>query len=200
MKRFNPACERNKAPIIGELVPRLAKSSIVLEIGSGSGQHAAWFAERLPHVRWQPTEQPSAINDLCDSLPEYLSAGTNNLLTPRVLDVSSSAWPTGADAIFTANTLHWITWAQVEKLFAGAGELLDEDGLLLAYGPFRFGGQPMGPGNVEFDRSLRSQGRGRGIRDFEALERLAEANGFGPAEVVHLPANNQLLCWHCRRA
>ncbi len=196
MKLHAPSSERNKAPILVVLEGLLQSSFRVLEVGAGSGQHAGWFAGHMPWLTWQPSEQSGALTDLSDSLPTYRRGSAENLLAPVALDVSVRPWPVeSADAIYTANTLHMMTWEQVISLFAGAAEILASSGLLLVYGPFSYAGSHISPGNAEFDRSLRGDGSGRGIRDFDDLENLAIANGFSPAEISYLPANNQLLSW-----
>lgn len=194
---YAPACERNKVPILRVLTDVFKDSTNVLELGSGSGQHASWFAGHLTHLSWQPSERPVALADLQESLPSYvLEPPLKNLRDPICLDVVVRPWPVSSiDAVFTANTLHMMTADEVEQLIAGAAEVLQSSGLLAIYGPFSYGGKHVSVGNAEFDQGLRSQRNGLAIRDFDVLETLAVDNGFAPARVEYLPANNQLLVW-----
>ena len=138
-----------------------------------------------------------ALQDLVDSLPHYATDTSTNLLLPAVeLDIASSEWPVDTvEVVYTANTLHMIPEQILENLFSRSGAMLALGGLFIAYGPFSFGGEHVGDNNPGFDASLRAQGIGRGIRDLEDLDPLADKHGFAPAEVNYLPANNQLLVW-----
>jgi cyclopropane fatty-acyl-phospholipid synthase-like methyltransferase len=192
------ACERNKGPILAVLGGELAASRSVLEIGSGTGQHAVHFARHLPHLTWQPTELGAEL----DPLEERIRLeGPPNLRAALALDVRAHPWPVErVDAVFSANTLHIMAWDAVEHFFRGVGEVLASPGVLCVYGPFRYRGSYTSESNAEFDRFLRRRDPSSGIRDFEALERLAAAAGLALAADHVMPANNQTLVWRRRRA
>ena len=196
---FSEACERNKAPILAVLQRWLGRQGgVVLEIGAGTGQHAVHFARHLPQLGWQPTEQPENLAALA---ARVALEGSSNLLSPLELDVGQAAWPCeydSVDAVFTANTLHIVSWPQVQALFRGVGRVLRDDGLLIVYGPFRYGGQFTSHSNALFDETLRMRDAASGIRDFEAVDALAAAEGLRLVEDCAMPANNQALVW--RRA
>jgi SAM-dependent methyltransferase len=193
---FSEACERNKGPILDVLRRWLREPGVVLEVGAGTGQHAVHFARNLPHLSWQPTEQ---LEQLATLAARIAVEGPCNLLAPRELDVDSAAWPCDADsvdAVFTANTLHIVSWPQVQSFFQGAGRVLRDEGLLVVYGPFRYGGQFTAHSNSAFDEALRQRDPRSGIRDFEAVDALATAQGLRLVEDCAMPANNQTLVWH----
>jgi cyclopropane fatty-acyl-phospholipid synthase-like methyltransferase len=193
---FSEACERNKGPLLEVLQRWLSDASrFVVEVGSGTGQHAVHFARHLPHLTWQPTEQTEHLTMLEARISRE---GPPNLLPPLELDVEQHDWPLGADAadaVFTANTLHIMSWPQVQAFFRGVGPLVRDDGLLLIYGPFRYGGQYTSHTNVVFDESLQVRDPASGIRDFEAVDALAAKQGFVLADDHAMPANNQTLVW-----
>nr|WP_255775685.1 DUF938 domain-containing protein [Microbulbifer sediminum] len=187
-----PACARNREPILAELERLLAGSRTVLEIGSGTGQHAVYFAPRLPHVRWQ-------ASDRADNLPGIRAWLTHrpapNLPPPLELDVDRD-WPElQVDAVFTANSLHIMGESSVAALFRHLPRVLRPGGQLLVYGPMKIAGGYIGPGNADFDRWLRERDPLSGIRDLEWLDRLATVAGLERREVNFLPANNQLVVW-----
>jgi SAM-dependent methyltransferase len=193
---FSEACERNKAPILAVLQRWLARQAgVVLEIGAGTGQHAVHFARHLPRLSWQPSER---LEHLAALRARIEVEGSCNLLAPFELDVEHGDWPCGADsfdAVYTANTLHIVSWPQVQALFRGVGRVLREQGLLIVYGPFRYGGQFTSHSNAVFDEALRSRDPLSGIRDFEAVDALAAAQGLALVEDCAMPANNQALVW-----
>jgi hypothetical protein len=194
MLMLSEACERNKGPILSVLSEEFARSSNVLEVGSGSGQHAVYFAAGLPHLLWRPSE----IAGNLDSLAQRIALeGTANLLPPFRLDVSDNPWEVGTvDALFSANTLHIIAWNAVREFFRGVGQVLAaRPGVLCLYGPFRFGGRHTSESNVEFDHFLRQRDPLSGIRDFEALDELARAQGLEFCADHAMPANNRTLVW-----
>lgn len=192
-KPFSDACERNKAPILGVLRPLYADRRQVLEIGSGTGQHALYFAAALPHLRWQCTELPASLPGLRLWLDE---AALANLPPPLALDAGESDPPPGDyDAVFTANTLHIMGWPQVQRLFAGLGRWLPSGALFTAYGPFNYGGRFTSDGNARFDAALRGADPARGIRDFEAVDALARAAGLALCADQAMPANNRCISW-----
>ena len=193
MLPHSSACERNKEPILSVLGPALAGRSRVLEIGSGTGQHAVHFARRLPALTWQPTDRAEWLEGLAARVSRE---GPPNLLAPLELDVLQAAWPdVDPDAVFTANTLHIMSWPEVGALFAGLGRILAPGALLAVYGPFRYGGEHTAPSNAAFDRELRGRDPASGVRDYEAVDRLACAQGLQAAADHGLPANNHLLIW-----
>jgi cyclopropane fatty-acyl-phospholipid synthase-like methyltransferase len=194
---FSEASERNKGPILEVLRSAFAGVHHVLEIGSGTGQHAVWFATHLPHLDWQPTDVAAEL----PALRERIDAeAPDNVRPPLALDVRDERWPvTGAEAIFSANTLHIIGWDDVTQFFRGIGHALAEGGVLAIYGPFRYRGDFTTPSNAEFDRWLKQRDPASGIRDFEAVNGLAEEQGLQLVADHAMPANNQLLVWRRQR-
>ena len=191
---FSEACERNKAPILAVLREVFAGRTRVVEIGSGTGQHAVHFARYLPHLSWQPTDRREYLTGLAARIE---AEGTPNLRPPLELDVLQSQWPPlDADAVFSANTLHIMGWPAVEAFLRGAGRLLSGGGTLAVYGPFRYRGTYTSQSNADFDRMLRERDPASGLRDFEAVDRLAARAGLEFQHDVTMPANNQLLVWH----
>lgn len=193
MKQHSPACERNKDAILSVLEEVLPASGTVLEIGSGTGQHAAYFARHLPRLAWQPTDLPGMLPSIRAWAAE---AGAANLRAPLVLDLLADAWPVaGAEAIVCINTIHIVPWRAVERLFAGAGRVLPAGGVLYVYGAYRYAGRPLEPSNEEFDRWLRARDPASGVRDFEAVDALAAAAGLRLAGDRPMPANNRSIWW-----
>ena len=193
MKQSSPSCERNKEPILAALREILAVPGLVLEIGSGSGQHAVHFARGLPHVEWQPT-------DVTENLPSISAwrdeAGLANLREPLAIDLFSDRWPiAAAQAVVCINTIHIVSWLAVERLFAGVGRLLKPGGTMYVYGPYRYAGRPLEPSNEEFDRWLKARDVASGVRQFEDVNRLALENGLTLAGDRAMPANNRSLWW-----
>jgi SAM-dependent methyltransferase len=196
MLAVSEACERNKGPILAVLEGELAASRSVLEIGSGTGQHAVHFSRHLPHLSWQPTEVGAELGPLAERIR---LEGTPNLRPAMALDVRVHPWPVGrVEAVFSANTLHIMAWDAVEHFFRGIGAVLAVAGVLCVYGPFRYRGAYTSASNEEFDRFLRRRDPASGIRDFEALERLAAAAGLELAADHAMPANNRTLVWRRR--
>src|ERR1700677_2248572 len=191
MLPVSDACERNKEPILSVLRACFADRTLVLEIGSGTGQHAVYFAHHLPHLAWQPTEQ---LNYLPDLAARVRLEGGANLRPPTVLDVRQAVWPArSVDAVFTANTLHIMSWPVVVALYRGVAEVLAPGGVLCVYGPFRYGGEYTSESNREFDRMLKERDPSSGIRDIEAVCELAGPYGLSLVADHDLPANNRLL-------
>jgi hypothetical protein len=196
MLPVSEACERNKEPILSVLRVCFSDRSRVLEIGSGTGQHAVHFARHLPHLSWQPTEQLQYLPDLAERV--RLEGGAN-LCAPAVLDVRQAVWPSRSwDAVFTANTLHIMSWTAVGALYRGVAEALVADGLLCVYGPFRYGGEYTSAGNRDFDRMLQARDPLSGIRDVQDLCGLALPLGMSLSADHDLPANNRLLVFKRR--
>lgn len=193
MKNFSEACERNKLPILRVLQTELVETATVFEIGSGSGQHALYFAEQLPHLQWLPSERPELAAELRRNLS---GCGLENLLNPISLDVNHQPWPLAAvSAIFSANTLHIMDLEAVVNFFRGAGSALLSGGKLCVYGPFRYRGDFTSKSNAEFDRWLKSRDPQSGIRDFELLDQYANQQGLRLLNDHQMPSNNQLLVW-----
>jgi SAM-dependent methyltransferase len=190
VKRSSDACERNRAPILAILRRVFADRRAVLEIGSGTGQHAAYFAPELAHLSWQPS-------DVADNLPSIRAwredAADPRPLEPIELDVDRPFPALQVDAIFTANTLHIISWPQVERLFGGIDRLLPAGGVLAIYGAFKYGGKHTAPSNAEFDAWLRGRDPKSGQRDIEAVTALAKEHALVLEEDNAMPANNRLL-------
>ncbi|MCE9684787.1 class I SAM-dependent methyltransferase [Shewanella sp. AS16] len=197
---FSQACENNKAPILSALTPLLADSRHVLEIGSGTGQHAVYFARHLPGLRWQPSDQLQYLQGLSARLRRE---ATSNVAPPLQLDVLAP-WPVAAlaepiDAVFSANTLHIMSETMVEAFFAGIGNYLPSVALqLLVYGPFNYQGKFTSASNADFDLWLKRNNPDSGIRDIEWITDLAAAQGLGLVQDLTMPANNRLL--HFSRA
>lgn len=193
MKGFSPACERNKEPILSVLLELLPDPTFVLEVGSGTGQHAAYFARALPHVIWQPTDvahQHASIQAYRDE------AGVANFLAPLVLDLSVDAWPVcRAGALVCINTVHIVSWSAVQSLFRGAAAVLSPDGFLYLYGPFRYAHRALEPSNEQFDYALKRRDPNSGVRDFAAVDALAVENGLQLDNDVPMPANNRSIWW-----
>ena len=190
MKRFSDACERNRESILRILQRVFADRRHVLEIGSGTGQHAAYFAPALPHLSWQPS-------DVAENLPSIRlwreEAQSPRLLEPIELDVDRPFPPLRADAVFSANTCHILSWPQVERMFTGIAALLPPGGAFALYGPFHYNAKPTSPSNAEFDAWLRGRDPLSGVRNFEDVRDLAKRHGLAPEEDHAMPANNRLL-------
>lgn len=192
MLNYSEASARNREPIRQAMAEWVDTPGLLLELGSGSGQHALYLGAAFPQLRWQPTE----VAELLPALQQNLHQRPANVLAPIELDVTRSPWPVPeANLIFTANTLHIIDWSAVEALLLGAGRVLTPDGLLLIYGPVRYQGEYTSPGNAEFDRWLRQRDPDSGVRDFEQLEAVAHRGGLRLVADHSMPANNQLLLW-----
>jgi len=187
---FSQACENNKIPIVEQLKKIFTTTSKVLEVGSGTGQHAVFFAAQLPHLIWQPTDltvNHYGINAWRNELP------SPNLKPPLELDVSA-AWPVvQVDGIFTANTLHIMSWELVKLFFQGVGKHLALQGRLVVYGPFKYQGQFTSESNAQFDLWLKAHDSARGVRNIEDVVQLAQSVGLALISDTVMPANNQLL-------
>ena len=193
---FSAACERNREPIVAVLRDFFADRARVLEIGSGTGQHAAHFAAALPQLIWQTSEVAAHLPGIRLWLAE---AQLPNTPEPLLFDVNQ-AWPDGPfDAIFSANTLHIMGWDEVVLLFAGLPAVMSPGALLTVYGPFNEGGRFSSAGNADFDAALRAADPRRGIRDIEAVDALAQAAGLVRIDDHAMPANNRCLTWQRRR-
>jgi SAM-dependent methyltransferase len=192
-KPFAPACERNRDPILSVLRAHFADRARVLEIGSGTGQHAVHFAAALPFLVWQTSEVADNLPGIRAWLDE---AKLPNTPPPLALDVGLDAWPAAHyDAIFSANTLHIMSWPEVEQLFANIGRIATPDAKLAIYGPFNVDGAFTSASNAAFDQSLKARAPHMGIRDRDAVDALARAAGFALVDDCAMPANNRTLVW-----
>ncbi|HUO82234.1 MAG TPA: DUF938 domain-containing protein [Gammaproteobacteria bacterium] len=198
MRPLSEAAERNKAPILAVLRRAFAGAATVLEIGSGTGQHAVHFAAALPGLVWQPSEMPGRVDGMRGRIEE---AGLPNLAPPLELDVRDRPWPVAAvDAVFSANTAHIMAWPEVERMLEGIGEVLTDGGVFCLYGPFRSGGDFDTESNRRFDALLKSEQPDMGLRDREALVETAGAHGLVLIAEHPMAANNRLLEWRKTRA
>ncbi len=192
-KLYSEACERNQGPILEVLRDAFADRRKVLEIGGGTGQHAAHFARHLPHLVWQTTDVAQHLPGIQQWIDEARLA---NLPDAIALDINQASWPQiDADAVFTANTLHIISWPEVERLFERIGSLLPAGGVLAVYGPFKYGGVHTAQSNARFDLMLRERDPQSGLRDFEAVDELARRNGLTLVRDHAMPANNRTVVW-----
>jgi SAM-dependent methyltransferase len=191
------ATERNREPILAVLRRVLPPGGLVLELASGTGQHAAFFAAALPALRWQPSDPVPAHRD---SVAAWAAAAGLTTLAPAVeLDVERWPWPiTRADAIVCINMVHIAPWSATQALFSGAARVLPADGVLFLYGPFKRDGQHTADSNQRFDERLRAEDPRWGVRDLGDVTALAREAGFRPPEIVAMPANNLSLVF--RRA
>lgn len=192
-KPYSESCEQNREPILDVLREVFTDRTYVLEIGSGTGQHAVYFGAELPHLRWQTADLPLHHPDIRLWLDE---AALPNVLPPIALDVNQKSWHGGRfDAVFSANTLHIMSWIEVERFFAGIGEVLETGGVLAVYGPFNYNGTFTSESNARFDVWLKSRNPASGVRDFEAVDALARARGLMLQQDIAMPANNRTLIW-----
>lgn len=207
MKPHSPSCERNREPILAVLREHFADRRQVLEIGSGTGQHAVYFAEAMPWLVWQCSDGAAYLPGIGAWLDD---AGLAN--TPAAIELQAVTAPrigfapppvlpdsgergVGFDSAFSANTLHIMGWPQVEAFFAGLDAVLARDATVVVYGPFNYGGQFSSDSNREFDGWLKARDPVSGVRDFEAVDALAAGIGLRLVADVAMPANNRCLVW-----
>jgi cyclopropane fatty-acyl-phospholipid synthase-like methyltransferase len=196
MKPYAESCDENREPILAVIRPLLRESRSVLEIGSGTGQHAVYFAEKLPHLVWHTSDRVEYHAGINMWLQEANLANTRG---PLELDVSQSEWPRQTfDAVFSANTVHIMHWPDVEALISGAGSVLSTAGRLLLYGPFNYDNRYTSDSNARFDQWLKSRDPESGIRNFEDLDRLANQAGMVLKDDIEMPVNNRILYWEKR--
>jgi SAM-dependent methyltransferase len=187
--RTAPAAARNREPILQALRERLPRSGLVLEIASGTGEHAVWFSGALPALTWQPTDlDPEALNSIAAWRDR---TGPPNFRPPLRLDVLWQDWPVAqADAIVAINLIHIAPWSVTQALIAGAARVLTANGLLFLYGPFREKGEHSTASNAAFDADLRARNPSWGVRDLDEITELASGHGMMLAERIAMPANN----------
>jgi len=201
-KPFSPASERNRDPILAVLREYFADRKRVLEIGSGTGQHAVHFAAAMPWLEWRCSDRAENLPGIRQWLDEAALANTP---APIELDVASASWAEGngaetrskrsIDAVFSANTLHIMGWNEVEAFFAGLRGVLADDATVVVYGPFNDGGNFTSDSNRAFDASLKARDARMGVRDAGAVDILARAVGLRLVDDVAMPANNRCLVW-----
>ena len=188
-RRFTPAAARNRDPILAVLRPRLPAAGLVLEVASGSGEHALHLAAALPALTFQPSDPDPGARASIDAWAA--EAGLANIRPAVALDAAAPDWPVAAaDAVVCINMIHIAPWAACEGLVHGAARILPAGAPLILYGPYRRGGAHTAPSNAAFDADLRARDPAWGVRDLEAVADLAAAQGFGPPEAVEMPANN----------
>jgi SAM-dependent methyltransferase len=192
-KPYAESCDENRKPILDVLRPLFAKAGTVLEIGSGTGQHAVFFSQQMSHLSWQTSDRrehhPGIRAWLADSPAE-------NLLDPIALDVALDAWPeTSFDAVFSANTAHIMGQDEVTAMFRGVAAVLGPGGLFALYGPFNYAGRYTSESNARFDRRLKQRDPRSGIKDVDDLNSLADNFGLALAEDFEMPVNNRILVW-----
>lgn len=192
MKPFSQASENNKSHILDKLTHCFANCRHVLEIGSGTGQHAVHFSANLPHLIWQTSdriENHEGIRLWCN---EFAS---ENLRLPIALDVSQSEWPSGFDAAYSSNTAHIMSWELTKRMLTKVGATLPDGGIFALYGPFKYHGAFTSESNANFDDFLKQSNPGQGIRDFEKVNEVAKLAGLNLLNDYDLPANNRLIVW-----
>ncbi|ACC73823.1 DUF938 domain-containing protein [Paraburkholderia phymatum] len=197
LRQHAPATERNREPILAVLERVLPATGTVLEIASGTGQHAVHFAAALPQLVWQPSDLDEEARASIAAWTAH--SGLANVRAPLALDVRNASWSIdAADAVVCINMIHISPWESAQALMSGAGRLLGPGGVLFLYGPYRRGGAHTAPSNAAFDAQLRSRNPAWGVRDMEAVMALADAAGFDADEAVEMPANNLSLVFRKR--
>ncbi|MDG2091172.1 MAG: DUF938 domain-containing protein [Gammaproteobacteria bacterium] len=192
-KPFSQACENNKQPILEVIASYFRPGDRIIEIGSGTGQHALYFCQNLPKVNWIPCEIPENMDMLAAGLA---GEGLQNIMPSEVVDVRQQEWPVRElDGLYSANCLHIMPAAFNDDFFRGAGEVLVPGATLCVYGPFKYQGEFTSDSNAGFDEWLKNRDPLSGIRDFEKINQLAEDNAFKLIEDRAMPANNQCLIW-----
>jgi SAM-dependent methyltransferase len=191
-KPYSDACDQNKTPILAVIAPLFREVSRVLEVGSGTGQHAVHFAAALPHLIWQTSDVPANLPGIRLWLAE---AALPNLPPPLPLDVLGD-WPAGPfGGVFSANTAHIMGEREVAAMFLGVGQVLSPGGRFALYGPFRVAGRHTSESNARFDAALRARDPRMGVRDLEDLQRWGEDAGLRLMDDVTMPVNNRTLMW-----
>jgi cyclopropane fatty-acyl-phospholipid synthase-like methyltransferase len=194
MKQYSEACDQNRDPILAIISDVFRDAGQVLEIGSGTGQHAVYFAQHLPHLQWQTSDLPSSHASIRAWID---AAGLDNVLPPLTLDVTSGTWPVERmfAGVFSANTTHIMSWPMVESMFAGIGRILQDGASLCLYGPFNYENAYTSASNAQFDAWLKDRDPASGIRNFEDLDALARTCSMTLQADHEMPVNNRLLVW-----
>lgn len=196
-KPYAESSEQNRGPILAVLREVFRACTRVLEIGSGTGQHAVHFGRHLRHLAWVPSELPEHLPGIRLWLEE---ASLPNVEPPLALDVNAPVWPVGfVDGVFSANTAHIMDEASVAAMFAGVGRTLAPGGVFALYGPFHYGGRATSSSNAAFDAWLRARDPAMGVRHFEDLDALARSAGLRLLDDRSMPANNRTLVWGAGR-
>lgn len=192
MRREAPAAQRNRQPILEVLQAHLPQTGLALEIASGSGEHVVHFAAALPTLVFQPSD-PDA--DARASIDDWVrTLGLGNVRQALEIDVTAERWPIDrAEIVLCINMIHIAPWEAAIGLITGAARILSAGNVLFLYGPYRRGGRHTAPSNEAFDHDLRRRNPAWGIRDLEAVAALAAEQGFGPPQIVQMPANNLSL-------
>ncbi len=192
-KPYSESCEQNREPILSILRGVFADRRHVLEIGSGTGQHAVYFGQALTHLSWQTADVLQYHAGIAAWLNE---ASLPNVMPPLELNVNQSAWHMGRyDAVFSANTLHIMSALEVAKFFIGVGQVLLPGSVLVVYGPFNYNGQFTSESNARFDQWLKARDPASGVRDFETVDALAQEQGLSLQQDYKMPSNNRTLVW-----
>ena len=190
-KPYSESCDQNKDPILAIISPIFSSHNSVLEIGSGTGQHAVYFAGEMPQLQWYTSDCRSYLEGINMWLEE---ARLPNIIAPVELNVTTSKWPKiDVDAVFTANSIHIMNWNEVVHFMDGVGKLLGDKGDLVIYGPFNYGGSYTSESNERFDQWLKSRDPKSGIKHFEDMISLADENRLRLISDYSMPANNRIL-------
>lgn len=189
---FSQACENNKQPILNVLQRWLTQPIKVFEIGAGTGQHAVFFAEHLPHITWQCGDLAPNLAGINAWLRAYPQS---NLPAAVQFNMTEAQWPSAFEAVYSSNTAHIMPWPVTQMMLKGVAERLPKGGLFFLYGPFNYGGDFTSESNARFDEWLKHNNPAQGIRDFEKVNLLAEQAGLQLQEDNAMPANNRLLVW-----
>ena len=192
MKQYSAACDQNKGPILKVIKPLLLNTKSLLEVGSGTGQHCVYFAKELPHLIWQASDQVMYLPSVNAWIDE---AGLAN--TPKALELNVDLdWLDDKyQAIYSANTVHIMSWEMVLNFFKGIEQALQKDGVFILYGPFNYSGQYTSQSNADFDLWLKGNNPLSAIRDFERLNELAKLHNLILTDDIKMPANNKILAW-----
>ena len=193
MKPYSESCDQNRDPILAVIQPLFCGCKHLLEIGSGTGQHAVYFAQQMPHLIWHTSDRKESHHGISMWLND---AELPNTRQPLALDVSRDHWPQQKfDAVFSANSVHIMSWQDVQAMFAGVGRVLKEGCVFALYGPFNYNGAFTSESNARFDLWLKDRDPLSGVRDFEALDQLAMQAGMQLLHDDEMPANNRILSW-----
>ncbi len=196
-KSFSQACENNKRPILDVIGGYFNEPGLILEIGTGSAQHAMYFAEKLRKLYWQTSDKAENIDDINAHVNEYTHY---NLGRPLAIDVLQKDWQLEyCEGIFSANTTHIMNWQMVKNMFEGVGNLLLPEKYFCLYGPFTFNGKFTSSSNESFDKMLKERDPQSGLKNFEELQKLAESKGLNFFKQHDLPANNNILVWQQKK-